>query len=104
MATKQVVFTFPAEAWAGIVMALTQWSYQPFVSNPEAANDPTKPPMIPNPKPRDEAALEEVMNIISQRFDAWAMQERMRALEEQNRKEVSQILEGVKQATQIEIK
>lgn len=103
MATKKVEFVFPADAWDGIVLALTEYTYQAFVSNPEAVGDNTKPPMIPNPKSRDEAAVEEVMNMISQRFDQYAMRMRMQEVEQQNRLAVQQRIQEVKQATTITI-
>jgi hypothetical protein len=99
MSFKRVVFEFPAQAWPGIVLALTQFNYPELVPNPEAQSDPTKPPMVANPKTRDEVAIEEVTNIIAQRFESWAFQERMKELEARNRAEVQGIVEQVKQAT-----
>lgn len=99
MSTKKIVFEFPASAWDGIVMSLTQYSYQELVPNPQASSDPTKPSMIPNPKDRDEAAIEEVMNIISSRFENWAIQERMKVFDAANRSEVQAITQQVKENT-----
>ena len=104
MATKKVVFEFPAEAWDGIVLALTQYEWPATIPNPAYdGSDPTVPPMIPNNGDRGEAATKHIQKYVEQRFKQWATQERQAVINQQIDAEVSAIASGVTAATVVTI-
>jgi hypothetical protein len=103
MATKKVVFEFPAEAWDGIVQSLTQY-WPATIPNPAYdGSDPTVPPMIPNNRDRGEAATQNIQNYVEQTFKQWAIQERMNVVNQQAQAEVSAIAQSVTAATVVTI-
>jgi hypothetical protein len=104
MATKKVVFEFPAEAWDGIVLALTQYEWPATIPNPAYdGSDPTVPPMIPNNGDRGEAATQHIQKYVEQRFKQWATQERQAVINQQIDAEVSAIATAVTAATVVSI-
>ena len=104
MATKKVVFEFPAEAWEGIVLALTQYEWPATIPNPAYdGSDPTIPPMIPNNGDRSEAATQHIQKYVEDRFKQWAGEARRAVTNQQIDAEVSAIASGVTAATVVTI-
>ena len=73
MESKTITFTFPADAWAGIVQSLTEGAYQHLIRNPAFdGQDQTVPMQIENPKSQEEAATDVVLQFVAERFKNWA--------------------------------
>ena len=77
MANKIVSFSFPAERWEGIELALSQ-NYQSQVRNPAFdGSDQSIPMQIANPLTREQFALQTVMDFVAQRYEQMAVQSQM---------------------------
>ena len=104
MAIKKVVFEFPAEAWDGIVQALTQYEWPATIPNPAySGSDPTIPPMIPNTGDRSEAAVQHIQKYVEERFKQWAGNERRAVVNQEIDSQVSAIANSVTAATKVTI-
>lgn len=74
MPTKQVTFSFPADAWDGIVESLTEYSYQAFIPNPDYLSDPaTQPQQIANPLSREDAATQVIIDFVEGKYKDWGI-------------------------------
>jgi hypothetical protein len=101
---KKVTFQFPDDAWDGIQMSLTEYSYQAFVPNPAyAANPATEPQQIPNPVTREEAATQVIVDFVEQRYKEWARRAAMAPVEQQVQAQVETRAAEVRTATSITV-
>jgi hypothetical protein len=99
---KKISVQFPDDAWDGIQMSLTEYSYQAFVPNPAyAANPSTEPQQIPNPVTREQAATQAIVDFVEQRYKDWARRAAMAPVEQQVQAQVEARAAEVRTSTNV---
>lgn len=77
MPNKQVIFSFPSDAWDGIVQSLTENKYQEQITNPDYEPGSEEPEMIDNPVTREEAATQAIVTHVEAVFKAWSIRQNL---------------------------
>lgn len=104
MDTKKITFEFPADAWHGIVSALTEWKYQDTIANPAYdGTELTVPPYVPNPVTREEAAIQVIRDFVSEQYKAWAERTAMAPVQQQIQEQVQARAIEVDTATKVSV-